>query len=633
MLADINDKDERSIASKLHRQFAHPTSRTLNKLIQNAGIENKKLQKEVESISKKCITCVKFQDRASRPVVCTPMATEFNEMLALDLKIFGKHYFLVIVDLAMRFCSACVISNKMPATIIKGLFISWIAIFGPPNKIMTDNGGEFSNPEMRALGESFSIKLITTAAESPWSNGVCERLNGVLGKLVLKILDDVKCEVQVALAWAVYARNSYYNNSGFSPNQLVFGFNPGMPDIYNSKLPGLENVTSSEIVLRNLEAQRLAKAEFVKFDSCEKIRRALRHNVRKTLIEDLKIGDEVYYKRNNSQEWRGPAKVVFIDGKVVEVRHGGVNLRVHTVSLTKMPKDSELENENLLDKSKENDEDPDLDYEKSDASENEVEDSELHDGACRKRKNENDAEKVDKRQKYTSTVGVWKTGQRFQGIDAKNGEYVSGKIISRAGKINESNKDCYNIERDQDGYKGYYDLNNIKDLSLVSDETEMVVLFNNNAVNLAKEKEIQNWIENNVFETVEDRGQKAITVRWVLTEKVKDGQIITKARLVARGFEENTANLKKDSPTCSREAIRILIALASSKQWNCHTVDVKSAYLQGDSIQRKIYLRPPKEYDDGNLWLLKKTVYGLCDAARAWYMRVKSELKYLYLVR
>ena len=204
------------------------------------------------------------------------MATEFNEMLALDLKIWGKHYFSVIVDLATRFCSACVISNKKPATIIKGLFISWIAIFGPPNKIITDNGGEFSNPEMRALGESFSFRLITTAAESPWSNGVCERLNGVLGKLVLKILDDVKCEVEIALAWAVYARNSYYNNSDFSPNQLVFGFNPGMPDIYNSKLPGLENLTSSEMVLRNLQAQRFAKAEFVKFDSCEKNRRALR---------------------------------------------------------------------------------------------------------------------------------------------------------------------------------------------------------------------------------------------------------------------------------------------------------------------------------------------------------------------
>ena len=68
------------------------------------------------------------------------------------------------------------------------------------------------------------------------------------------------------------------------------------------------------------------------------------------------------------------------------------------------------------------------------------------------------------------------------------------------------------------------------------------------------------------------------------------------------------------------------MAIASSKGWNCHTVDVKSAYLQGDRIERTLYLKPPKEYNDGQIWKLKKTVYGLCDAARAWYMKTKNEL-------
>ena len=224
-----------------------------------------------------------MQKRFARSIVCTPLATEFNEMLAMDLKSWNASssvYFLVIVDLATRFCSACIIHNKKPATIIKGLFIFWITIFGPPKKLLADNGGKFSNSEMRSLGEAFSIKLVNTAAESPWSNGVCERLNGVLSKLVAKILDDISCELPVALAWAVSARNAYHNNSGFSPNQLVFGFNPAMPDIYNSKLPGLEKVTGSEIVRRNLEAKRIAKEAFVKFDSCERIKRALTHNVR-----------------------------------------------------------------------------------------------------------------------------------------------------------------------------------------------------------------------------------------------------------------------------------------------------------------------------------------------------------------
>ena len=77
--------------------------------------------------------------------------------------------------------------------------------FGAPKKIFSDNGGEFNNDEMRALGEAFNIKIITTAAESPWSNGICERLNGVLGDLVMKVLDDAKCDIQIALAWAVAA--------------------------------------------------------------------------------------------------------------------------------------------------------------------------------------------------------------------------------------------------------------------------------------------------------------------------------------------------------------------------------------------------------------------------------------------
>ena len=42
-------------------------------------------------------------------------------------------------------------------------------------KLVSDKGGEFSNAEIRNLGEVFSIKLINTAAESPWSNGTVEK--------------------------------------------------------------------------------------------------------------------------------------------------------------------------------------------------------------------------------------------------------------------------------------------------------------------------------------------------------------------------------------------------------------------------------------------------------------------------
>ena len=168
-------------------------------------ITDKKLEREINSVTKQCITCLKHRRTPPRPVVSLPMSSKFNDVVAMDLKSWGKSYFLVMVDMATQFCTSTVVHNKKLSTIIRGIFTNWITFFGAPKKILTDNGGEFKNPEMRALGEAFNFKVMTTAAESPWSNGICERLNGILGTLVSKIVDDVNCDVYTALAWAVSA--------------------------------------------------------------------------------------------------------------------------------------------------------------------------------------------------------------------------------------------------------------------------------------------------------------------------------------------------------------------------------------------------------------------------------------------
>ena len=111
LLATKGTTDDKHIATKLHKQFGHPSPKTLIKLLQNAGMKTKTLEKEVYNISENCITCIKYRKPFSRPVVCTPLAKQFNEMLGMDLKIWGREYFLVLVDIATRFCGACVISD------------------------------------------------------------------------------------------------------------------------------------------------------------------------------------------------------------------------------------------------------------------------------------------------------------------------------------------------------------------------------------------------------------------------------------------------------------------------------------------------------------------------------------------
>lgn len=68
--------------------------------------------------------------------------------------------------------------------------------------------------------------------------------------------------------------------------------------------------------------------------------------------------------------------------------------------------------------------------------------------------------------------------------------------------------------------------------------------------------------------------------------------------------------------------------MAASKNWIVKTTDIKSAFLQGNALQREVYIRPPKESDtpSGFLWKLKHGLYGLKDGARQFYMSVRDEL-------
>ena len=627
------------MALKLHRQFGHPNSTKLVKLIKSAGIRDTDLERELEKLSKSCETCLKFKRPVPRPIVALPLASKFNQVVAMDLKSFGDGYFLVLVDHATRYCASAYICNKKPATVVQALFMIWISLFGPPSKFLSDNGGEFQNCEMRQLGETFNIKLMTTAAESPWSNGICEKLNGVLAQSVRKVMDESSCDVRTALAWAVSARNTLDNYSGFSPCQLVFGYNTVLPNVLKNDPPGLEDVNASKIVRNNLNAMYSARHEFIKVESSEKLRRALRHNIRESNAETFQMGDSVFYKRNDDNQWRGPGVVIGRDGKQVIVKHGGLFVRVHGCRLASgeaiqrepLPEseDKTIANDVSAPEVSPKDEEHQLEYSDNEDSVDSEDNSEPGDYSTPDQSIACDSSGDDIEATSYSPMAVKdvRVGKRIQGIDNKTGEIITAKVVSRAGKSSSNKtKHCYNLKKSDDTV-GWYDLSkDINDLREVPDYEELLVFFNGEEVSIAKERELENWQANNVYEEVENRGQPTISVRWVITEKIKEGESIVKARLVARGFEEDSSDLQKDSPTCLKESVKITLSIASAKSWEIRSLDIRSAYLQGKEMEREVFLKPPPEFDNGCLWRLQKCVYGLSDAARSWYVRVREQL-------
>ena len=81
------------------------------------------------------------------------------------------------------------------------------------------------------MGEQLNINIKTTAAESPWSNSIVENQNGVIGNMMEKVMLDIGCSLEVALAWCISAKNLLLNSYQYGPNQLVFGYNPNFPSV------------------------------------------------------------------------------------------------------------------------------------------------------------------------------------------------------------------------------------------------------------------------------------------------------------------------------------------------------------------------------------------------------------------
>ena len=63
-----------------------------------------------------------------------------------------------------------------------------------------------------------------------------ERHNAIIVESVTKIMHDVKCSLDIALFWALSAKNSLQNFHGFSPNQLVCEQNPNYSSILHDTL-------------------------------------------------------------------------------------------------------------------------------------------------------------------------------------------------------------------------------------------------------------------------------------------------------------------------------------------------------------------------------------------------------------
>ncbi|KAL5815400.1 hypothetical protein ACOSQ4_026041 [Xanthoceras sorbifolium] len=141
--------------------------------------------------------------------------------------------------------------------------------------------------------------------------------------------------------------------------------------------------------------------------------------------------------------------------------------------------------------------------------------------------------------------------------------------------------------------------------------------------------EMSSMKSNKVWDLVElPNGAKAIGCKWVFkTKKDSLGNIERyKARLVAKGFtqKEGIDYTETFSPVSKKDSLRVILALVAQFDFELQQMDVKTAFLNGD-LEDEVYMKQPEGFpsSDGEQLVckLKKSIYGLKQASRQWYLK------------
>ncbi|CAI5969773.1 unnamed protein product [Closterium sp. NIES-64] len=134
------------------------------------------------------------------------------------------------------------------------------------------------------------------------------------------------------------------------------------------------------------------------------------------------------------------------------------------------------------------------------------------------------------------------------------------------------------------------------------------------------------------------RGANIVSGMWIFRVKRPPGSPpVFKARYVARGFSQRQGvdYFQTFSPTPKMTTLRVLLHVAAYRDYELHSLDFSTAFLQG-SLHEEIWLRRPPgfsgSFPPGTQWSLRRPVYGLRQAPREWHDTLRTTLAALGFV-
>ncbi|CAI7854475.1 unnamed protein product [Closterium sp. NIES-54] len=149
----------------------------------------------------------------------------------------------------------------------------------------------------------------------------------------------------------------------------------------------------------------------------------------------------------------------------------------------------------------------------------------------------------------------------------------------------------------------------------------------------AMDTEMATWKPTGTYvDEVPPPGANIVSGMWIFRVKRPPGSPpVFKARYVARGFSQRQGvdYFQTFSPTPKMTTLRVLLHVAAQRDYELHSLDFSTAFLQ-DSLHEEIWLRRPPgftgSFPPGTQWSLRRPVYDLCQAPHEWHDTMTTTL-------
>ena len=281
------------------------------------------MRKSIEEYISHCDLCQRFKDPRGPPkgLLNSIPVSKIFEHLHIDLvgplkrTQQGNTHIITATDAFSKWAFAKPCLNITAAGVIKFLEDNIIALHGKPETIITDRGTQFTSHEWARYMEKMSIQHNLTSGYHPQSNGIDERLNGTLIRILLPYVDENQLDWDDKLKWALFVYNTTaHSSTGFSPYQILHGLTSRSPFNANSiEIDNHEEIDKIRTTIRQNADSVNKKAQYHQKDNYDRGRKEC----------EFEVGDLVLVREQTTPsdmskklypKWYGPCVITSILG-------------------------------------------------------------------------------------------------------------------------------------------------------------------------------------------------------------------------------------------------------------------------------------------------------------------------------